>query len=223
MACQASQPRTSTARPSSSSAAGHRSFAGGSGSLQKLRPPADPRPGHQVRGHRDRRRGDRPAGRGGGAPGHDGAPRRPVVPRPGARRCLRTGRGRGSIGSAGRVERADDRDETPRRPAVGVSGALHRSRRSRSRRSPAAPLDFRRRSVPSGASTGGARPGRPAWRPTSTWPADASSTPGRSAASARASVTREWRARPVGRMSPVVRAGLTTGERERTNPAYRIG
>ena len=62
MACQASQPRTSTARPSSSSAARHRSFAGGSGSLQELRPPADSCPGHRGHGHRDRRRADRPAG-----------------------------------------------------------------------------------------------------------------------------------------------------------------
>ena len=223
MACQASQPRTSTARPSSSSAARHRSFAGGSGSLQELRPPADPRPGHQVRGHRDRRRGDRPAGR--------AAVRLATT-------ALRAGRsflalaldavfGQAAVGAASAAQvasseptartrrRGDPRsvsrvrstalgeaDLVGRRPPRSISGVV-RCLRGQARAAPA-------RVVQPGVPR---RPGhRMLARPRAV-----------RLPSARASVTRECCARPVGRMSPVARARLTTGERERTNPAYRIG
>ena len=222
MACQASQPRTSTARPSSSSAAGHRSFAGGSGSLQELRPPADSCPGHQVHGHRDRRRADRPAG------GRRCAwPRRRSAGRSFLDLALDAVFGQAAVGAASAAQvasseptartrrRGDPRsvsrvrstalgeaDLVGRRPPRSISGVV-RCLRGQARAAPA-------RVVQPGVPR---RPGhRMLARPRAV-----------RLPSARASVTRECCARPVGRMSPVARARLTTGERERTNPAYRIG
>ena len=219
MACQASQPRTSTARPSSSSAARHRSFAGGSGSLQELRPPADSCPGHQGHGHH-RRRADRPAG------GRRCAwPRRRSAGRSFLDLALDAVFGQAAVGAASAAQvasseptartrrRGDPRsvsrvrstalgeaDLVGRRPPRSISGVV-RCLRGQARAAPA-------RVVQPGVPR---RPGRRMLaRP-------------RAVRLPRHGPRRECCARPVGRMSPVVRAGLTTGERERTNPAYQIG